>query len=151
MQSSKKSGAARKKAIVQLKTFSEMLRDELNVPTDKLQHHVVWPRMDPLEQCKICKGSHPSLYEKPAACRQPGTQMRTQPEPPGFHLFKDNFDGDEFSKWIHSIVNDCSKAVEKDVFNCVLQFITRLSVGVFTMKQSGAFASWAKIRRGCFL
>ena len=56
--------------------------------------------------------------------------MRTQPEPPGFHLFKDKFDGDEFSKWIHSIVNDCSKAVEKDVFNCVLQFITRLSVGV---------------------
>ena len=67
----RKSGGTRKKAKTQLNTCIEMLRDELNVPTDKLQHHVVWPQMDPLEQCKICQGSQPSLYEKPMACNQP--------------------------------------------------------------------------------
>ena len=39
----KKSGGTRKKAIVQLKTFTEMLGNELKIPTDKLQTHSVWP------------------------------------------------------------------------------------------------------------
>ena len=80
---SKKSGGTRKKANAQLKTFTEMLQDELNVQTDKLQTHAVWPRMDPTELCSVCGKSHPSLYEKPKDCRQPGTQSRTNPDPPG--------------------------------------------------------------------
>ena len=94
----KKSGGTRKKAITQLNTFIEMLRDELNVPTDQLQTHSVWPRMEPTEPCKICKGTHPSLYEKPKACQQPGTQARTNPELPGFHILKDKFVRDNFSQ-----------------------------------------------------
>ena len=94
----KKSGGTRKKAITQLKAFTKMLGDELNVPTDQLQTHSVWPRMEPTEPCKICKGTHPSLYEKPQACQQSGTQARANPESPGFHLFKDKFVGNNFSQ-----------------------------------------------------
>ena len=46
------------------------------------------------------------------------------------HLFKDKFDGDEFSKWLHSIVENTSKAVDQHVFDSVLQFVTHQSVGV---------------------
>ena len=58
----KKRGGTRKKAIVQLNTFIEMLGNELNVPTDQLQTHAVWPNMDPPEPCSSCQGRHPSLY-----------------------------------------------------------------------------------------
>ena len=93
----KKSGGTRKKAITQLNTFIEMLRDELSIPTDQILRHAVWPNMDHVEPCLRCGGRHPSLYEKPKACQQPGTQARTDPEPQGFHVFKDKFLGDNFS------------------------------------------------------
>ena len=41
----KKSGGTRKKAIVQLNAFIEMLGNELKIPTDQLQTHAVWPNM----------------------------------------------------------------------------------------------------------
>ena len=126
----KKSGGTRKKAMVQLNTFTEMLRKELNVPTDNLQTHSVWPNMEPTEPCRSCQGRHPSLYEKPRACQQSGTQQRTNPEAPGFHVFKDKFDSNEFSDWIKSIVTDPSKAVDDDVYDSILQFVTRHCVGV---------------------
>ena len=126
----KKSGGTRKKAITQLNTFTEMLGIELNVPTDKLQTHAVWPNMEPTEPCSSCKGRHPSLYEKPRACQQSGTQQRTNPEPNGFHVFKDKFDGNEFSQWIKGIVTDPSLAVEESVFDGVLEFVARHCVGV---------------------
>ena len=141
---SKKSGGTRKKANAQLKTFTEMLQDELSVQTDKLQTHAVWPRMDPTEQCSVCGKSHPSLYEKPKDCRQPGTQSRTNPDPLGLHLFKDKFDGDQFSKWVHGIVNDRFKAVEKEVFHSILQFITRHSVGVLYDETAKSFCILGK-------
>ena len=107
----KKSNPTRKKAITQLSTFTEMLRNELNVPTEQLQTHSVWPRMEPNDACEICRGTHLSLYEKPKACQQPGTQARINPEPQGFHIFKDKFLGDNFSQWIKSIVMKPSLAV----------------------------------------
>ena len=126
----KKSGSTRKKAISQLDTFLEMLRDTLNVPTDKLQVHAVWPNMSPTEPCAHCNNSHPSLYEKPEACRQPGTQARASPEPEGFHIFEDKFIGDEFSRWIEDIVTDPSLQVPETVFSTVLDFVARHCVGV---------------------
>ena len=126
----KKSGGTRKKAMTQLNTFTAMLRDELNVQTEKILTHAVWPNMEPTEPCGKCKGDHPSLYEKPQACRQSGTQARTDPEPDGFHLFKDKFAGDEFSQWIKSVVNDHLKAVDNDIFDSVQDFVARHCVGV---------------------
>ena len=126
----KKSGTTRKKAIVQLNTFIEMLGNELNVPTDNLQMHSVWPNMDPTEPCSTCQGTHPSLYEKPRACQQPGTQARANPEPSGFHIFKDKFVGNEFSKWIKGIVTDPSLAIDESVFESVMEFVARHCVGV---------------------
>ena len=76
----KTSGQTRKKAIDQVNTFTKMLRNELNVPTCGLQTHSVWPNMEPTEPCGSCKGRHDSLYEKPKACRQKGTQPRSNPE-----------------------------------------------------------------------
>ena len=126
----RKSSGTRKKAIAQLNTFTEMLKNELNIPMDKLQVHSVWPNMEPTEPCRCCQGRHPSLYEKPMACQQPGTQQRADPEPDGFHVFKDKFDGDEFSIWIKSIVDDPSKAVDEGFYQSILQFVTRHCVGV---------------------
>ena len=126
----KKSGGTRKKALTQLKTFTEMLRHELNIPTNGLQVHAVWPFMDPTEPCVQCGGNHASLYEKPTACQQPGTQARADPEPPGFHIFKDKFAGDNFSQWIKRIVLDPSKAAGETVFYNVLDFVARHCVGV---------------------
>ena len=126
----RKSGGTRKKAITQLNTFTEMLGNELNGSSGKLQTHSVWPNMEPTESCRSCQGRHPSLYEKPRACQQPGTQQRSNPEPPGFHVFKDTFEGDQFSFWIRSIVDDPSKAVDEGVFSSVLQCVTRHCVGV---------------------
>ena len=126
----RKSNATRKKAIAQLRAFPNTAEIECNVLTDKVQTHVVWPFMEPVEPCERCERQHPSLYERPAACQQPGTQRRTNPEPWGLHLFKDKFDGDEFSKWLHSIVENTSKAVDQYVFDSVLQFVTHQSVGV---------------------
>ena len=126
----KKSGGTRKKARTQLNTFIKMLGNELNVPTDNLQAHSVWPNMEPTEHCMPCRGRHPSLYEKPMACQQPGTQQRANPEPDGFHVFKDKFDAHEFSSWIRSIVDDPSKEIDPIVYDSVLQFVTRHCVGV---------------------
>ena len=126
----KKSGGTRKKAIVQLNAFIEMLGNELKIPTDQLQTHAVWPNMEPTEPCRSCQGRHPSLYEKPRACQQSGTQQRANPEAPGFHVFKDKFDGDEFSDWIKSIVDDPFKAVDEVIYDSILQFVTRHCVGV---------------------
>ena len=127
----KKSGPARKKAISQLKSFTELLRSKLNVQIDKLQVHTVWPNMEPMQFCTSCSGNHDSLYEKPEACRQPGTQARENPEPRGFHIFKDKFDTDiSGSNWITSIVSDPSKAVEESVFDRVLEFVAQHSKGV---------------------
>ena len=107
----KSSGRTRKKAINQLKTFTEMLASELKIETEKLQVHAVWPFMNPTEPCESCiSGSHPSLYEKPEACQQPGTQKRTNPETQGFHIFNDKFHNDEFSNWIRSIVSECKRS-----------------------------------------
>ena len=140
----KKSGGTRKKAITQLSTFTEMLGNELNVPTEKLQTHSVWPNMEPTEPCSFCQGRHPSLYEKPRACQQSGTQQRAKPEADGFHIFKDKFDGDEFSYWIKSIVDDPSKAVDAGVYDCVLQFITRHCFGVLYQETVKSFCILGK-------
>ena len=58
------------------------------------------------------------------ACQQSGTQQRADPEPDGFHVFKDKFDGDEFSIWIKGIVDDPLKAVDEGVYQSILQFVT---------------------------
>ena len=126
----KKSGGTRKKAIVQLNTFTEMLRTECNLPTDNLQLHALWPNMDPTEPCACSARRHPSLYEKPKACQQPGSQARANPEAQGFHIFKDKFVGNEFSQWIQGIVTDPSLAVGESVFDSVLEFVARHCVGV---------------------
>ena len=128
----KTSNSTRKKAITQLKTFTEMLEREFHVPTDALNAHSVWPNMEPYvnEPCRSCPGRHLSLYEKPTDCQQAGTQPRANPEPPGFHVFKDMFGGNEFSNWIKSIVDDPSKAVDVSLYDNVLQFITRHCLGV---------------------
>ena len=86
--------------------------------------------MDPTEPCSACNGSHPSLYEKPRACQQPGTQQRANPEPPGFHVFKDKFDADAFSDWVKDLADDPSKAVSEDDYASTLQFLTRHVLGV---------------------
>ena len=92
-----------KKAISQLRTFEDMLRSELNVQTDNIHFHAVWPNMPETEPCHSCHGSHPSLYEQPAGCQQAGTQRRANPEPAGFHVFKDRFENGDFSKWMRGI------------------------------------------------
>ena len=126
----KKSGGARKKAITQLTTFREMLSIEANVPPDKISVHAVWPNMDPTDPCARCGGEHDSLYEKPKACRQPGTQAKANPEPKGFHVFKDKFEGNGFSLWVMSKIIDASLALDEDIFNSVLDFVARHCVGV---------------------
>ena len=125
----KRSDGTRKKAITQLNTFIELLGNELNIPVDKLLTHAVWPNMESTEPCCRCQGKHPSLYEKPKGCQQPGTQPRSNQEPPGFHVFKDKFEGNEFSNWIKSIIDDPLKAVDEGVYDSVLQFVTRHYAG----------------------
>ena len=119
-----------KKAITQLKTFEDMLAKELNVPTNNIQFHAVWPNMPPEEPCPFCHGSHPSLYERPTVCQPKGTQRRTNPEPEGFHVFKDKFEDGEFSEWMKGIVNESSKAVDPSTYDTVLDFLARHCVGV---------------------
>ena len=126
----KKSGQTRKKARDQLHTITLMLGDELNVPTDNLQTHSVWPNMEPTEPCSSCHGRHPSLYQKPVKCRQSGTQQRADPEPDDHHVFKDKFDGDKFSIWIKSVVQNRSLAIKESDFESVLEFVARHCVGV---------------------
>ena len=136
---SEKSGPTRKKAISQLKAFSDLLKSKLNVSTDQIQFHAVWPNMEPRECCSSCLGSHPSLYEKPGKCRQPGTQERKDPEHQGFHVFKDKFVGDAFSDWIMSIVSDPSKAVEQSDYDSVLEFVVRHTKGVLFDETAKSF------------
>mgnify|MGYP003322239561 CR=1 FL=1 len=124
------SRATSKKAISQLRTFEDMLARELNVLTDKLHIHAVWPNMPETEPCPSCPGSHPSLYERPAACQQAGTQRRANPEPPGFHVFKDRFENGEFSKWMKGIISDPTTAVDPSTYDSVLDFVARHCVGV---------------------
>ena len=100
------SRATSKKAISQLRTFEAMLASELNVQTDKLHFQAVWPNMSETEPCPSCNVRHPSLYERPAACQQAGTQRRANPEPAGFHVFKDKFEDGKFSKWMKGIALD---------------------------------------------
>ena len=139
---SSKSGQARKKAISQVDTFRDMLRSEIKIPdsvVDNFQVHVFWPNMSPTEACPYCAGRHPSLYEKPPACLQPGTQRRAKPEPPGFPLFQDMTVGDAFSDWVRSIISDPSKAVVSDVYEGALGFIARHCVGVLYDETVGRF------------
>ena len=139
---SKTSGAARKKAIHQLETFKDMLRSELSVSEgveDNFQLHAVWPNMPPTEPCPVCAGRHPSLYERPPACQQPGTQRRANPEPDGFHLFQDKTVGDTFSDWMRSIISDPSKAVKSEIYEGALGFVTRHCVGVLYDQSVGMF------------
>ena len=138
----KTSGGARKKAINQLEKFREMLRSELSISAgvdDKIQLHAVWPNMPPTEPCAVCAAGHPPLYEKPPACQQPGTQSRANPEPDGFHLFKDKTVGDAFSDWIKSIISDPSKAVESEIYEGALAFVTKHCAGVLLDQNVGVF------------
>ena len=65
----KSSRGTSKKAISQLRTFEGMLGSELNIQTENIQFHAVWPNMPVTEPCPSCHGHHPSLYERPAACQ----------------------------------------------------------------------------------
>ena len=125
-----RSRATSKKAHTQLKTFEAMLGSELNVPTDKLHFHAVWPNMPETVPCSRCRGSHPPLYELPVTCQQPGTQSRAQPEPAGFHLFKDTFENGGFTRWIKEIAEDHLMAVELSTYDSVLDFVARHCMGV---------------------
>ena len=125
----KKSGSARRQAIGQLKTFATMLEKELAVQIDKVQLHAVWPNMEPMEECETCSFSHPSLYEKPEACRPPGAQKRENPERPGFHVFKDKFEKGNFSNWMRQLVSDPESAIEEEDFNKILEFVSTHCVG----------------------
>ena len=119
-----------KKALGQLRTFKDMLESELNVETSSLQMHAVWPHMEPTEPCPSCLGSHPSLYERPVACRQAGTQSRTNPEPEGFHIFKDSFENGKFSEWMRKVICDPMSSLEAATFDTILDFVARHCVGV---------------------
>ena len=119
-----------KKAITQLKTFKDMLASELNVQTKNIHFHAVWPNMPETEPCPSCQGCHPSLYERPAACQQAGTQRRANPEPVGFHVFKDKLEDGKFSKWMKGIINDPTTAVDLSTYDTVLDFVARHCIGV---------------------
>ena len=119
-----------KKAITQLRTFEDVLTSELNVQTQNIHFHTVWPNMPKTEPCPSCHGCHPSLYERPAACQQAGTQRRSNPEPSGFHIFKDKFENGEFSKWMKEIVSDSAMVVDPSTYDTVLDFVARHCVGV---------------------
>ena len=119
-----------KKAISQLRTFKDMLARQLSIDMSLIHLHAVWPNLQPTEPCPFCKGSHPSLYERPEACRQPGTQGKANPEPAGFHVFKDKFDGTEFSQWVKGIVSDPTKGVRLSTYDAVLDFVACQCVGV---------------------
>ena len=119
-----------KKARGQLRTFADMLGSELNVLTENIQFHAVWPNMPETEPCPSCPGRHPSLYERPEDCQQAGTQRRTNPEPAGFHLFKDTFENGEFSKWMKGIISDPAMAIDPSTYDTVLDFVARHCVGV---------------------
>ena len=115
-----------KKAISQLRTFEGMLGSELNIQTENIQFHAVWPNMPVTEPCPSC----PSLFERPAACQQAGTQRRTNPEPEGFHVFKDKFENGEFSKWMKGIISDPTTAVDPSTYDTVLDFVACHCIGV---------------------
>ena len=126
----RKSGDTRKKALSQLRSFKDMLGYELKMPVEKIQMHAVWPNMPPTELCPYCKGLHPSLYERPIECQQPGAPRRNNPEEPGVHLFKDKFIGQAFSRWLLEVVCAPELAVDHAVYNEVLNFLVRSCVGV---------------------
>ena len=127
---SRRSNGTRKKAMRRLLHFTQLISDELNVPTDNIQTHAIWPNMEPEEHCSIrCGAKHPSLYEKPKACQQPGTEKKPDPEPPGFHVFKDKFDGDQFSEWIRNIIVDTSKAVDESLYDKILLLVSQNCTG----------------------
>ena len=103
-----KSRSHSKKAISQLRTTEDTLASELNIDSTQIHFHAVWPNLQSTEPCPFCQGSHPSLYERPAECRQPG---KANPEPSGFHIFKDTFEGKEFSTWMRGIISDSTKTL----------------------------------------
>ena len=135
----KRREGTRKKAVDQLTCQLDILATELGIPTANIQRNVVWPNMPPTEPCTACGGAHPSLYERPAACRQRGTQPRTNPEPPGFHLFQDTFQGTAFEAWMRSKVSDPQLAVSQDVYSKVLQYVTEKCYGVLLDQTVGSF------------
>ena len=114
----------------QAEKFVDMLGSEMNVKAANIHFHAVWPNMPETEPCPSCQGRHPSLYERPAACQQARTQFRANPEPAGFHVFKDKFGNGEFSKWMTGIVSDPSTAVDPSTYDTVLNFVARHCVRV---------------------
>ena len=133
------SNNTRKKAITQLNALFSILSAELGIPTGRIQRSVAWTRMAPTEACGACGGSHPPLYEKPPECRQPGTSPRSDPEPPGFHLFEDTFTRAGFTAWLHTKVTDGQLAVDPDTYRKVLEYATQQCVGVLLDQTVGTF------------
>ena len=106
----------RKKAIQQLKHLKAILETELRITIENLQFHTMWPNMAPTESC-LCGVMHPTF-----------TKLRPNPEPAGFHIFKDSFLDNSFSDWFKTQVSDPSKGISKHTFESLLAHFTLLSI-----------------------
>jgi hypothetical protein len=116
----------RKKAITQLEKLKSILSVKLGIALDEVNCHIMWPNMAPTESFK---GAMIATF----------TKLRANPEPPGYHIFKDTFDGDKFSDWFKNQVSNSAIAISDVKYEALLAHFTVLSVGALHDREMGNF------------
>ena len=136
----------RKKAETQLRDMKSIIGRKLQVNTDQIHCHALWPNMDTKYKvaCTKCGKHHVVFQDIPQACQDRHNQYPAYNEDKNFHLLKDKFQGDAFTSWLLQVISDPTKAVEQNTYDKVLSFFTLLSCGVLYDKLSEKFCVLGK-------
>ena len=115
-----------------MRNFEQLKQAELKVTTDKIRYHAVWPNMERNYSVSFAQAAIPSLRRSRshvASQELNPRQTKSKSKSKGFHLFKDMFNGDNFSSWMLAQVSDLQLAVDYQTYESVLQFAARDRVG----------------------